>query len=371
MDSVELDGVRRVHQLRSLRIAAVLRVGVVLMMIGAMLVSTAEAEWAQQSVLSAAYGVAALGAAIIAFSPASQLITGPQWQLAAAIADVVAVSCFQLLNTGGYVPLLVMVLLPLMVTLDVSWRRAAVVLTVSVVAFAATLWEDPVISDHIGWSETGFLVAIYAFAAATAFLATYVQALHVDEIANQRAASERLEHQATHDSLTGLPNRAYALARISDALTSGAKGALSAVLFIDLDKLKFANDTYGHEAGDEVIRVAAQRLRRAVRPEDVIARLGGDEFVALLVGPTTRVTLDQLSERLHATLTEPMRIVDETLQTSASIGIATVDPHDQRDPAAILNDADLAMYEAKKTGRGKSRYFTEELRDAMAPTPAE
>jgi diguanylate cyclase (GGDEF)-like protein len=200
---------------------------------------------------------------------------------------------------------------------------------------------------------------------------TYVQARHVDEIATQRAASERLAHQATHDSLTGLPNRAYVLARIPDALTQDRKSALSAVLFIDLDKLKVINDSLGHEAGDTVIRTAAQRLRRAVRPDDVIARLGGDEFVALLIGPSTCVALDQLSDRLHATLAEPTRGGDATLRLSASIGIATIGQHDQRDATAILHDADLAMYEAKTTGRGRSHHFTEQLRASKLPSPAE
>src|ERR1700687_1226532 len=265
MEPVELDRVREARQLRSLRIAALLRVGVVLIMIGAMLVGTAPRDWPAQSVWIAVYALAALGTAIVAFSPSSRFITGSQWQFAIAIADVVALAGFQLLTTGGYVPLLVVGLLPLMVALEVSSRRAALVLAASVVAVAATLAEDPVIAEQIGWPETWFLLALYGLLCCTAFLVTYVQARHVDEIAKQHTASERLAHRATHDR----------------------KSAFWAVVFIDLNKLKVINDSLGHEAGDTVIRTAAQRLRRAVRPDDVIARLGGDEFVALLIGPTT------------------------------------------------------------------------------------
>ena len=107
-----------------------------------------------------------------------------------------------------------------------------------------------------------------------------------------------------------------------------------------------------------------------MRPDDVIARLGGDEFVALLIGPTTTAALDQLSDRLHATLAEPMSVANSTLRLSASVGIATISHNDQRDASAILHDADLAMYEAKTTGRGKTHHFSEQLREAAAPTPA-
>jgi diguanylate cyclase (GGDEF)-like protein len=156
-----------------------------------------------------------------------------------------------------------------------------------------------------------------------------------------------------------LPNRAYVLARISDALTRDGGGALSAALFIDLDRFKDINDSLGHEAGDTVLRAAAERLQQAVRPDDLVARLGGDEFVALLFGPATRDALDHICERLHAALSAPINIGDTSVNVTASIGIAPVGEHDVRDAAAILNDADLAMYAAKAAGPAESRYATE------------
>jgi diguanylate cyclase (GGDEF)-like protein len=184
------------------------------------------------------------------------------------------------------------------------------------------------------------------------------------DITAERTASERLAYEATHDSLTGLPNRAYVVTRATEALESGGHQVLAAVLFIDLDNLKTINDSLGHDAGDDVLRSAAQRLCRAVRSNDVVARLGGDEFLVLLIGQIARPDLDALADRLHATLSEPVVITGVTLRIGASIGIVVVENND--DPRAagqILRDADTAMYEAKITGRGKSHYFTEQLRD--------
>ena len=144
---------------------------------------------------------------------------------------------------------------------------------------------------------------------------------------------------------------------------------MAAVLFIDLDNLKTINDSLGHDAGDDVLRSAAQRLRRAVRSDDVVARLGGDEFIALLIGQIARPDLDALADRLHATLSEPVVIEGVTLRIGASIGIVVIENNDPRGAAEILRDADIAMYAAKTTGRGKSHYFTEQLRRPKATTP--
>ncbi|WP_319436678.1 GGDEF domain-containing protein [Mycobacterium sp. RTGN5] len=348
---------------------ALLRVGIVLIMVGAMIVGTAPGDWLAQCMWIAAYASVAVGAAVIALSPAGKLISGPRWRVATAITDIVALSGFHLLTTGGYVPLLLVGLLPLMVIVEVSWRRAAVILGLSVVAFIGTLVADTSIPAQIGWPAAWFLVALYAYLCCAAFLATYVQARQIDEVTTQRTANEYFAHLATHDALTGLPNRAYVLARISDAVTRDGGGALSAALFIDLDRFKDINDSLGHEAGDTVLRTAAERLQRAVRPDDLVARLGGDEFVALLFGPTTSDVLDHVCERLHAALAAPIRIGDTAVNVTASIGIAPVGEHDERDGAAILNDADFAMYAAKAVGRGESRYasglpdVTEELLD--------
>jgi diguanylate cyclase (GGDEF)-like protein/PAS domain S-box-containing protein len=193
--------------------------------------------------------------------------------------------------------------------------------------------------------------------------------ISLTDITAQRTASERLAYEATHDSLTGLPNRAHVVTRVTEALESGGHHALAAVLFIDLDNLKTINDSLGHDAGDDVLRRAAQGLCRAVRSDDVVARLGGDEFVALLIGPIARRDLDALAERLHASLAEPVVIEGVRLRIGASIGIVVIEDNDQRGATQILRDADTAMYAAKTTGRGKSYYFTEQLRDRKRRHP--
>jgi diguanylate cyclase (GGDEF)-like protein/PAS domain S-box-containing protein len=186
------------------------------------------------------------------------------------------------------------------------------------------------------------------------------------DITAQRLASERLAYEAAHDSLTGLPNRAHIVSRLSAALHAGDRDAVAAVLFVDLDNLKTVNDTLGHDAGDDLIRIAAKRLRHGVRSGDVVARLGGDEFVALLCGPVDDTDLGGLAARIHAALREPVVIAGTSLPIGASIGVALIEDNDQRGADDVLRDADLAMYQAKTDGRGRTHYFTEQLRRPRA-----
>jgi diguanylate cyclase (GGDEF)-like protein len=187
------------------------------------------------------------------------------------------------------------------------------------------------------------------------------------DVTRLRTAYERVTHEATHDSLTGLPNRAHIVDKVAQALKSGNSRKLAAVLFIDLDHLKLVNDSLGHDAGDDVIRMAAQRLRRNVRSEDVVARLGGDEFVVLLVAQIARPNLEELADRIHAALAEPVVIGGVTLRIGASIGIVVVGCNDRRDAAEILRDADIAMYQAKTRGGGRTHHFTAGRNDGRPP----
>ena len=166
------------------------------------------------------------------------------------------------------------------------------------------------------------------------------------DITEQREAQLQLRHQAHHDSLTGLPNRAYAETQATQALQADPP-TLAAVMFIDLDNIKTVNDAFGHHTGDTVIKVAAERLRATLRSEDLIARHGGDEFVALLFGNADRGALERLADRLHAALATPLEVARISFSVTASIGVTEVTPGDPRDALEILRDADAAMYTAK------------------------
>jgi diguanylate cyclase (GGDEF)-like protein len=171
------------------------------------------------------------------------------------------------------------------------------------------------------------------------------------DITTERAATEELVRQANHDPLTGLPNRAFVLRRITEALASTGRGRLRAVLFIDLDDLKTTNDTLGHEAGDDLLGAAATRLRQAVGPSDVVGRHGGDEFVVLLFSGSTRRKLGAVVKRLRQRLAEPVVIAGTATPIHASVGVVEVERGDQRTAEDILRDADRAMYKAKRAGR--------------------
>jgi ribose transport system permease protein len=168
-----------------------------------------------------------------------------------------------------------------------------------------------------------------------------------------------------HDPLTGLPNRAHLIAHADRLLENDTLGA---VLFVDLDDFKSINDSLGHDAGDEVIQLAGQRIRDAVRNDDSVYRLAGDEFVVLVAGPLGSPQLRDLTDRISTRLREPMSVAGLTVGVGGSIGV--VDPGDGelRDAAELLRQADRAMYEAKARGRRTARYALDEQWGTGAPT---
>jgi diguanylate cyclase (GGDEF)-like protein len=172
-----------------------------------------------------------------------------------------------------------------------------------------------------------------------------------------RHAQDELAHRATHDPLTDLPTRWMFFEHVTHALVGLARrpGHVG-VLFIDLDGLKQVNDTYGHVAGDRLLTTVVERARAALRPTDILARLGGDEFVVLLEHLDAPGDATRVARRILDELKVPYRPQGRTINTSASIGIATTDDPGQT-ADALVSQADSAMYRAKDAGRGRFEVF--------------
>ncbi|HEV2973913.1 MAG TPA: EAL domain-containing protein [Solirubrobacteraceae bacterium] len=173
-----------------------------------------------------------------------------------------------------------------------------------------------------------------------------------------REKTGQLRHQALHDALTGLPNRVLALDRAQQMLARARRQQIPvAALYVDLDGFKHVNDTFGHAAGDELLRVVAARLRTVVREGDTAARLGGDEFVVLLEGSSLDAGPELVAERLLEVLGQPYDVSDKLgrqLSVTASVGIAT---GIRATADELLSDADLALYGAKESGRNRYVLF--------------
>ncbi len=175
--------------------------------------------------------------------------------------------------------------------------------------------------------------------------------------------SEQLQHDAFHDSLTGLPNRALFLDRLEQVIERAVPGEPPgyAVLFLDTDRFKRINDTLGHPAGDAMLREVGLRLRRVLRNSDTVARLGGDEFAVLLEPLPDPQRASEVAQRIQEVLCQPMKIEDYDMTVSVSIGVVLGDEA-YTSAVAILRDADIAMYRAKAAGKARYRVFTPQMR---------
>jgi diguanylate cyclase (GGDEF)-like protein len=181
------------------------------------------------------------------------------------------------------------------------------------------------------------------------------------EAARNLVASEaRATHLAYHDALTGMPNRLLLADRLARAVEEQRRrGAPFAVHCIDLDRFKEVNDTFGHQAGDELIRLAAQKISAACRSVDTVARLGGDEF-AIIQTHIDLAGADRLAERIVALLAEPMQLSVGQVHIGGSVGVTFV-REASGDPQEYLRQADLALYRVKEAGRGRHCFFEEEM----------
>jgi diguanylate cyclase (GGDEF)-like protein/PAS domain S-box-containing protein len=189
------------------------------------------------------------------------------------------------------------------------------------------------------------------------------------DVTAQRRAERFIRHQAYHDPLTGLPNRALFLERLGRALDGARRsGSELAVFFLDLDRFKLVNDTLGHSAGDRLLRAVAGRLRAVLRAEDMVARFGGDEFTVLLLSRAP-VEVAAVVRKLIARVTEPLDLDGQRLKISTSVGIATF-PGDGEDADALIRNADLALYHAKELGRDGYQVCTPAMKTRAAKRAA-
>jgi len=213
-------------------------------------------------------------------------------------------------------------------------------IVVAVVVILGTLF--------LGYAAINYL-SLFVLSAVTAVVYLLTRNLNI--------AHQENRYKAFHDSLTGLPNRDHFLDRLQQALDRSSRDrVLRAVLFVDLDNFKVVNDSLGHKAGDVLLTVVAGRLRACLRPADTAARLGGDEFVVLLDGITGVGDANRVAERIAEVLERPIELGDRQVVVGASVGIALTTDHES-DPDVVLRNADVAMYEAKKAGKGRNEVY--------------
>jgi diguanylate cyclase (GGDEF)-like protein/PAS domain S-box-containing protein len=181
----------------------------------------------------------------------------------------------------------------------------------------------------------------------------------VEDITERKAIAERLEHAAIHDPLTGLPNRVLFMDRLEHALTVAARSRRRVgVVFLDLDRFKFVNDSYGHAAGDRLLVAVADRLRSALRPSDTVARFGGDEFVVLCEEVAGEEAALEIAGRMSDAVSRPVLLPEGEVFVTASLGVALSGTADDT-AENLLRDADTAMYRAKDQGRARTEVFDE------------
>jgi len=182
-----------------------------------------------------------------------------------------------------------------------------------------------------------------------------------EDISERKVAEEKIRQLAYYDTLTGLPNRGMFLERLHQTLSQAQRDHDKVnLVFLDLDNFKDVNDTQGHDVGDRLLRMVADRLTACMRDSDVLARLGGDEFVVVCPSVATQESVAAVVQRIQSIFIDPFEVDGRQIYSSASIGIA-VYPDDSQDASTLFRCADTAMYQAKNEGRAQFRFFSPEL----------
>ncbi len=184
----------------------------------------------------------------------------------------------------------------------------------------------------------------------------------IQDITDKKQTEEKLQYEASHDALTGLPNRLFFMNRLAEALerSHSSSNYRVSVLFIDLDRFKNVNDSLGHIVGDELLQAIGSRLRECMRPDDIVARLGGDEFTILVHGEYAFDEVLNIGERIQKKFRLPFLVRDHEIYSSASIGILNASSK-HKTPEDVMRDADTAMYRAKHAGKARHEVFDEKM----------
>ena len=183
----------------------------------------------------------------------------------------------------------------------------------------------------------------------------------VEAITERKLYEEQMQHQATHDPLTGLPNRTMLHSYLRRAIQAAEAGNnVPAVVFVDLDQFKYINDSLGHQAGDRLLKSVAQRLVASVRETDMVARHGGDEFVVVLGNQRDKESVTEVLERILNSVSQPWMTEERELHITCSLGVSRY-PRDGDDVETLLKNADLAMYKAKEAGRNNFQFFARNM----------
>jgi diguanylate cyclase (GGDEF)-like protein/PAS domain S-box-containing protein len=181
------------------------------------------------------------------------------------------------------------------------------------------------------------------------------------DITERKHAEEKIQYQATHDALTGLPNRLMFSQLLNQAIKSARRYKRQfAVLFIDLDRFKIINDTMGHDAGDQLLQEIAARLKQTLRAVDITARLGGDEFVILIEEVSDSSHVSTVAHKIITSIIKPLTIMMQECRITASIGIS-IYPKDAEDEQSLMKNADMAMYLAKEEGKNNYQFYSEDV----------
>jgi diguanylate cyclase (GGDEF)-like protein/PAS domain S-box-containing protein len=186
-----------------------------------------------------------------------------------------------------------------------------------------------------------------------------------EDISERKQTEQTIQHLAFHDTLTGLPNRRLFRDRLNQAVAAWPRNKVAfALMLLDLDHFKNVNDTLGHDAGDELLKIISERLDGSIRKGDTLARMGGDEFALLALDIVHPEDVAHLAEKLQAILRKPINVLGRELYVSTSMGI-TIYPDDSHDVDGLIKNADIALYRAKDLGRDKFQFFTDDMNVAM------